>query len=279
VTEETDGGISDRPLVPSAGTLGILVVDDDDLNRSMISIMLTQQGYPADFATNGAEALAAVQRRKYDLIFMDLMLPDMNGRDVARRIREWEDGRFRVPIVALTAYDLPGQPLELLKAGMDDYLFKPYNGRQLARMIRLYTGAEAQEQSAAAAPGERVPIADSEAAVLDYESALEDLSNNMEDYTSLLGDFIASLPGRLGRMQEDYRTAAFQELARECHNLKSISAGLGAAQLSRYVTQLEKLANPHDVPAAGEMLEQVGKRVEYLQSAAEAFLNSANQGT
>ena len=278
MTEETDGGISDRPLSPSAGALGILVVDDDDLNRSMISIMLTQQGYPADFATNGAEALEAVQRRKYDLIFMDLMLPDMNGRDVARRIREWEAGRFRVPIVALTAYDLPGQPLELLKAGMDDYLFKPYNGRQLARLIRLYTGVEAQEQSAAAS-GERVHIADSEASVLDYESALEDLSNNMEDYTSLLGDFIASLPGRLARMQEDYRTAAFEELARECHNLKSISAGLGAAQLSRYVTQLERLANQRDVPAAGELLEQVGKRVEYLQLAAEAFLNSANQGT
>lgn len=261
----SDGAISGSP--------GILVVDDDALNRSMIQIMLSQQGYGADYATNGAEALQSVEARRYDLIFMDLMLPDMNGRDVARRIRDWEAGRFRTPIVALTAYDLPGQPLELLRAGMDDYLFKPYNGRQLARMILLYTGSEGREQPSTAS-AERVHIADSEATVLDYESALLDLSNNVADYKSLLGDFVEGLSARLERMQEDFKTGAYEDLARECHNLKSISAGLGARQLSRSVTQLEHLATDRDAAATGQMLEQVRKRVEYLRAAAGAYLVS-----
>jgi CheY-like chemotaxis protein len=118
----------------------LLVVDDDNLSRSMMQILLTQQGHSVDFAANGTEALEAVKSHKYDLVFMDLVLPDMNGRDLCRQIREWEAGKTHLPIVALTAYAIPGQPLELLKAGMDDYVFKPYNLRQISRMIHLYTG-------------------------------------------------------------------------------------------------------------------------------------------
>src|SRR5690349_4544203 len=92
--------------------LRLLVVDDDQLNQSIIQIMLSPHGYLLEFASNGAEALEAIKARSYDLVFLDLILPDMNGRDVCRQVRAWEDGKAHLPIVALTAYDLPGQPLE-----------------------------------------------------------------------------------------------------------------------------------------------------------------------
>src|SRR5512141_982737 len=115
------------------------------MGRSVMQIMLSPQGYQLDFACDGAEALQAIKSQPYDLVFMDLVLPDMNGRDVCREVRRWEAGKRHVPIVAVTAYDLPGQPLELVKAGMDDYLFKPYDARSLTRMIRLYASGESDE--------------------------------------------------------------------------------------------------------------------------------------
>src|SRR5512140_1681398 len=96
--------------------LRLLVVDDDQLNQSIIQIMLAPQGYLLDFASNGSEALEAIKAGSYDLVFLDLILPDINGRDVCRQVRAWEAGKTHLPIVALTAYDLPGQPLELVKA-------------------------------------------------------------------------------------------------------------------------------------------------------------------
>src|SRR5512146_2095875 len=90
----------------------LLIVDDDPLSRSMMDLMLAPHGYQLGFACDGAEAIQAIESGQYDLVFMDLILPDMNGRDVCREIRRWEAGKSRIPIVAVTGLDLPGQPLE-----------------------------------------------------------------------------------------------------------------------------------------------------------------------
>src|SRR5512144_2221145 len=78
----------------------LLIVDDDPLSRSMMDLMLAPHGYKLDFASDGSEAIASIKSGQYDLVFMDLVLPDMNGRDVCREIREWEAGKHRLPIVA-----------------------------------------------------------------------------------------------------------------------------------------------------------------------------------
>ncbi|MGE5251682.1 MAG: response regulator [Bacteroidota bacterium] len=268
-----DSEIKSTGTGPSAWQPRILVVDDDDLNRSMMRLLLAQQGYVIEFAANGSEALQAIKSQKYDLVFMDIVLPDMNGRDVCRQVRAWEAGKSRVPIVALTAYDLPGQPLELLKAGMDDYIFKPYNVRQLTRIVRLYTSQPGQASSASPS-AEGTQGAEGEVPVLNYEAALLDFSNSVADYQSLLQDFMASLPRRLERMQENYRSGSLRDLAREAHNLRSVSASLGAMQLSRSATELERSCDEGGIAASGQLLEQLGKRVESLQLAAELYLKS-----
>src|SRR5512147_2341052 len=130
----------------------LLIVDDDPLSRSMMDLMLAPHGYELGFACDGAEAILAIKSGQYDMVFMDLILPDTNGRDVCREIREWEAGNSRIPIVAVTGLDLPGQPLALIKAGMDDYVFKPYDVRTLTRLIGLYTGGEEAGTGGATSP-------------------------------------------------------------------------------------------------------------------------------
>lgn len=261
---------SDPGTGQSAQPLRLLVVDDDALGRSMMEIMLAAQGFQLDFACDGAEALQAIKSQAYDLVFMDLVLPDMNGRDVCREVRQWEAGKRHVPIVAVTAYDLPGQPLELVKAGMDDYLFKPYDVRGLTRIVRLYAAGD--DSSAPATAG--VPASATDNPVLDIAGSLEDFSNDAASYRELLSDFLDSLPSRLAKMRDAQQANDIDRLGRECHSLKGISAGLGALRLSRLSAHLSGALRDGGLASTSDILRQIEQGMEELRSEAKVYLAS-----
>src|SRR5258705_8877940 len=102
----------------------ILVVDDDQLNQRMMKVLLTREGYQVDLASNGLEALDAVKFQHYDVVFMDLQMPVMDGIEASRRIREWENGGRHTFIVALTASYLPEEGHVLFEAGINNFIFK-----------------------------------------------------------------------------------------------------------------------------------------------------------
>jgi CheY-like chemotaxis protein len=247
----------------------LLIVDDDPLSRSMMDLMLAPHGYELGFARDGAEAIQAIKSGRYDMVFMDLILPDMNGRDVCREIREWENGKSRLPIVAVTGLDLPGQPLELIKAGMDDYVFKPYDVRTLTRLIGRYTGGE---EAGAGPQGTGGAASLQQAPVLDIAGSLEDFADDTESYQELLNDFIISLPARLDKMLQAEQDGDMERLGREWHSLKGISAGLGALRLSRLAGQLcTALRNGQQVETA-EALRHIDAAMKELQVEAQAYL-------
>lgn len=247
----------------------LLIVDDDPQSRSMMDLMLAPHGYQLGFASDGSEAIARIKSGQYDLVFMDLVLPDMNGRDVCREIREWEAGKHRIPIVAVTGLDLPGQPLELIKAGIDDYIFKPYDVRTLTRIIGLYTGGEEQAGSETGEPAglQATPI-------LDIATSLEDFADDVESYQELLSDFVGALPGRLERMLQAQRDGDMERLGRECHSLKGIAAGLGAMRLSRLAGQVSTALRSGQQVDTGERLRQIEQRIKELQAEAQVYLGS-----
>lgn len=250
--------------------LRLLIVDDDPLSRSMMDLMLAPHGYELGFACDGTEAVQAIKSGRYDMVFMDLILPDMNGRDVCREIREWEAGKSRIPIVAVTGLDLPGQPLELIKAGMDDYVFKPYDVRTLTRLIGLYTG----EEAGAGAPRAGGAAGSQQAPVLDIAGSLEDFADDTESYQELLNDFVSSLPVRLDKMLQAQQDGDRERLGREWHNLKGISAGLGALRLSRLAGQLCTALRSGQQLDSTEALRQIDGAMKELQGEAQAYLDS-----
>ncbi len=251
--------------------LRILVVDDDPLGRNMMDIMLSPHGYRLDFACDGTEALEAITTRYYDLVFMDLILPDMNGRDVCRKVREWEAGERHVPIVALTAYDLPGQPLELIKAGMDDYVFKPYDLRGLTRIIQLYTSGDAQQAAGQPVAGQ---TDEADGPALDIQTSLSDFAHDIDGYRELLRDFVRSLPVRLDKMRRAEAARDMEWLGRECHSLKGIAAGLGANRLSRLASQLGRASSNGQSASAPDLLSEIEESMEQVRAEAEAYLAS-----
>ena len=258
--------------VAGASALRLLVVDDDPLGRSLMEIMLSPFGYRIEYACDGQEALQAIQSQRHDLVFMDLVLPDMNGMDVSRQVRDWEAGKRHLPIIAVTAYDLPGQPLEMIKAGLDDYVFKPYDARGLRRMIQLYTSPDGHDGLAESGSDRQRTLA--EAPVLDYKSSLADLSGDAEGYRGLLKDFLAGLPARLEKMVQAEAAGDYERLGRETHSLKGISAGLGAMRLSRLAAYLNYCCGEGPRQRAAETLERVRQGMIELQEEASSYLAS-----
>ena len=115
----------------------ILVVEDQEDNRQILRDLLGNAGYELTEAENGEEAIAAVAKRRPDLILMDIQLPVMDGYTATRRIRTNPDLKS-VPIIAVTSYALAGDEDKALAAGCDGYVTKPYSPRELLAKVRAY---------------------------------------------------------------------------------------------------------------------------------------------
>jgi CheY-like chemotaxis protein len=138
---ENSQSTSDR--IPS---LKVLVADDDVLNQRLMKVLLTREGHDVDVVSNGLEAFDAIKFQKFDIVFMDLRMPEMDGVEASRRIRAWEEGRQPTFIVALTAGYIPEQGQELFEAGIDNYIPKPFEMEHLQRMMKYRAAARAALQ-------------------------------------------------------------------------------------------------------------------------------------
>jgi CheY-like chemotaxis protein len=123
-------------------SLSILVVDDDEINRRLMRVLLTLEGHRVEVASNGLEAIDAVKRNKFDIVFMDLQMPEMDGIEASRQIRAWEDESTHTFIVALTASYLPEIGQTLFEAGIDNYLSKPFQIAHIQQLVRYSSRRE-----------------------------------------------------------------------------------------------------------------------------------------
>jgi len=122
-------------------SLKILVADDDDLSRRLMRVILTQEGHRVEVAADGIEALEAVKNHKFDIVFMDLHMPDMDGMEASRKIRAWESGDSHTFIVALTASYLPEIGQALFDSGIDNYISKPFEVEQIQKLLKYSSPA------------------------------------------------------------------------------------------------------------------------------------------
>ncbi|MDB5360224.1 MAG: hypothetical protein JWO51_1521 [Rhodospirillales bacterium] len=116
----------------------ILVAEDNHINQLLVVTLLEEAGYLVDVVEDGLEAVAAVRRESYDLVLMDAQMPNMDGLQATRAIRELGDGRRRLPIIALTANAMAGDREHYIAAGMDDYLSKPIDAASMLSMVQAW---------------------------------------------------------------------------------------------------------------------------------------------
>src|SRR5882672_3700242 len=118
------------------GRLNVLVAEDNPVNQKLILALLGKRGHSVVVATNGLEALSQWKSGKFDLIFMDVQMPEMDGLTATRQIRQAETGRgAHISIVAMTAHAMAGDRERCLEAGMDDYISKPLSRASLDKVL------------------------------------------------------------------------------------------------------------------------------------------------
>lgn len=115
----------------------ILLVDDNASNRRVAKIMLERLGYDADIVSSGLEAIKALEHNHYDLVLMDVVMPEMDGLETAREIKKV--GQDGLKIIGITAYVVPGTREMCLAAGMDDCIAKPVSIGELGEVLKKYT--------------------------------------------------------------------------------------------------------------------------------------------
>ena len=243
------GHVPAQPVSRRGGRL--LLVEDNEVNRHVFLRQLERLGFTADWAANGAEALAAIEQASYDLVFMDCQMPVMDGFQATREIRKIESrtGK-RVPIVALTANAMAGDREACLAAGMDDYIAKPVNLAEIAR-----------------AAGRWLPIAgakDGQPAAIDRQRIRDVLG---DDAGEILAFFAASLPS-LRRRCEALATEADGNKAREfAHEVKGAAANVGAPELAAVAAALEvRLKNGDGSLPAGDAILAAFERFDLAVS-------------
>jgi PAS domain S-box-containing protein len=245
-------------------SLRILLAEDNAMNRKVALGLLKRLGYSADVASNGLEALEALEAQPYDVVLMDVQMPELDGLDASRRICEQWPPESRPHIIAMTANALPEDREACFAAGMNDYVAKPVRADELAAALNRAQPLRNRGESGETGSGENEVSL--EAAALQN---LRDIGGD-EFLTEVVDVFLADAPGLLTSLRSSLERQDTEELRRAAHTLKSNGSTLGAmafAERCRTVEQHAKDGRLDGVPQLVDQIEQeYGKLQETLVS-------------
>lgn len=240
--------------------LRILLAEDNVVNQKVALHLLGRLGYRADIASNGLEVLQALQRQPYDVVLMDVQMPEMDGLSATRRICEEWPYEQRPWIIAMTANAMQSDREECLSAGMDNYVSKPIQMEALLKAL------------AALQPLPRLPISTS---AVDFQAiqALCDMfgENASSVLVEVIDSFLEDTPQILQVIRNAVDAGDAVALRQATHTLKSTSATLGAMTLSNLCKQLEAIAKDDTLAGAPEIASQMEAEYERVRCALQDF--------
>ena len=247
------GPVTRHQLREGMPSCSFLVADDVEINRELVRILLEKQGHRVTQAANGQEALQLAQTQQFDLIFMDIQMPVMDGFEATRAIRDFEQqqGRQPVPITAMTAYALQGDRERCLKAGMDDYIAKPVSEQGLHALLdrQLRRGGEQeQEQKPQPPPPPPEPPAavalcsleDARQPVFDRKALLERLGGNESLVERFIAMFVKSADEHLALLDQGLAEGDPDLVRSKAHAIKGSAGNVGACALAAAAADLDR---------------------------------------
>ena len=223
----------------------ILIVDDNKVNLKVAEGLLRPYQMKIDTAESGGRAIEMIQSKQYDLIFMDHMMPGMDGVDATRIIRELEDEYYhKVPIIALSANAVRGAREMFLRSGMSDFVPKPIEMRAIDRVLRKWLPEEmihSRQEEADGAAKEDGEINPSSWHIegIDIAVGMEYAGGNAVLYQEVLSDFMDSIDEKSHIIENACKEKNAEIYTIEVHSLKSLSRSIGALELSELAKELE----------------------------------------
>jgi CheY-like chemotaxis protein/HPt (histidine-containing phosphotransfer) domain-containing protein len=248
----------------------VLVVEDNLMNQRLVHQVLNRLGYQVQLAENGQRALQLLADGAYDIILMDLQMPVMDGYETTRLIRSHL--KLTVPIIAMTAHALPSEKEDCLKAGMNDFLSKPFQMADLQQVLRPYLPTS-QPIGLVSAPVDVLPVAKGHFSA----KAIQELVNhNMAFVVELLEVYLKETPPSLITLQQALDEQDLVEIKRLLHMQKVHTKTLAMGEATRLILEVEELTrHQKGIGAVGSLVEQYIQEVKAVLPAISQYVQAS----
>jgi PAS domain S-box-containing protein len=242
---------------PAAGRrLRVLLAEDNPVNQRLAVGLLERQGHAVVVAGNGREAVAALEADRFDVVLMDVQMPEMGGLEATQAVRAREAAVGRhTPIIAMTAHAMKGDRERCLEAGMDDYVSKPVRAQDLYDAL-----------------GRVAPQGPPEPETIDRAELLDRVGGDEELMREIVGVFLDSCPGQFAELRQAVERRDARVVHRLAHTLKGSVGQFGARSAHDAAVRLELIGKSGDLAQADEAFAALRGEVERVRPALEALL-------
>jgi len=223
----------------------LLVAEDNRMNQDLLRHLLKNWRLRFQVVNNGREVLTALEKQHFDLVLMDIQMPEMDGYTAAQKIRQ--ELHSNIPIVAMTAHAMAGEREKCLSYGMNEYVAKPIREEELYRIIQVFTGKTGLPEWLAAHTSAREESSPQQLIRLQY---LHELSKGDKEFErTMLQQFVAQLPEDLNRLKDAIITEDIAAIRSTAHNIKTTISFIGLEDpLYTYLDPMEQLQADHYDP-------------------------------
>jgi two-component system, sensor histidine kinase and response regulator len=244
----TPAVVTRHTIAESRATLRVLLAEDNPVNQQVAVAMLVKRGHEVHVSSNGREAVEAVQGRDYDVVLMDIQMPEMDGFEATHAIRALPKGKD-LPIIGLTAHALSGERERCLSHGMTDYLAKPFKAHELFALVEGTAGPRTVTEPA---PERLAPPVDLEG----FRMTLREAGAEQALY-SIIDTFVRQAPDRLAALAGAVAGGTGDEIAKAAHVYRGAAATIGARELAGLLETVETTARAGNVEQARDTFERV----------------------
>ncbi|MFZ0448766.1 MAG: response regulator, partial [Desulfatiglandaceae bacterium] len=276
-SEETPTVITRHKVYEARKSFNILLAEDNLINQTLAIKLLEARGHRVALASNGKEAVKAYKKGDFDLILMDIQMPEMDGFEATRHIRALElkaqssklkgkESKIeRIPIVAMTAHAMTGDREKCLDAGMDDYVSKPINPETLYSVI-YKVAREPKSEKEQTRPQPSQGSKTFSPTTFDISGAMETVLGNEDLFREIAGMFIETCPDYIAKIKEGIAGNDAGILEREAHSLKGAVGNFSAKEAHEAAYRLEKLGKEGNMATAKEGLSNLERSLNELVS-------------
>jgi len=237
--------VTRHTIAESRRVVRVLLAEDNPVNQQVAVAMLVKRGHEVHVAANGREAVDAITQREYDVVLMDIQMPEMDGFEATHAIRALPKGKD-LPIIGLTAHALSGERERCLSHGMTDYLAKPFKAHELFALVE----GTAEPKRPAPQPLTAAPPVDLEG----FRATLREAGAESALY-SIIDTFVRQAPDRLAALAGAVASGTGTEIAKAAHVYRGAAATIGARELAELLERVETTARAGDIEQAQEAFE------------------------
>ncbi len=244
------------------GDARILLVDDNIMNQKVALAILNSSGFSADIADNGMMAIEMLEKAPYDIVLMDIQMPEMDGIEATGRIRKSASDFQNIPIIAMTAHAMKGDREYYLESGMDDYISKPIHPKELIKLVRKYLSKKYSKEDSCSSQIESVNKKDT--AVFDEEDFLKRIGGNKEIANDILIQFKGYVSEQIKELKDFLNENNAKMVSIQAHGIKGMLANISAWQSRDAAYEIELAGKKDDLNLARSLMAKLEEELDML---------------